>query len=166
MRGEMYDNETMERAYALFELTDNNRAIGRKLGVPEATVRGWRKKYLARLETDEEFAKVRALKKERLVRDAWRGVELSMRSLLRRLERAVQEEDEIDSLIALAEQAATEEGIPQQERQALLNRLRVLKCEDLGKLVTVIGTLYDKQALASGEDTVHASVSISPFEDL
>lgn len=166
MRGEMYDNEVMERAYALFELTDNNSAIARKLGVPTSTVRGWRRKYETLLQTDEEFAKVRTLKKERLVRDAWRGVELSFKSLLRRLERAVREEDEIDSLIELAAQAATEEGISQQERQTLLNRLRALKCEDLGKLVTVIGTLYDKQALASGESTQNSTVTVTPFEEL
>lgn len=166
MRGEMYDNETMERAYALFELTDNNSAIGRKLGIPTATVRGWRKKYLERLETDEEFAKVRHLKKERLVRDAWKGVELSMKAMLRRLERAVQEEAEIDLLISVAKEAATEEGLDPLKREALVNRLKALKCEDLGKLGTVFGTLYDKQALASGDATENASVSITPFEGL
>lgn len=166
MRGETYDNEVMERAYALFELTDNNRAIGRKLGVPEATVRGWRKKYLARLETDEEFAQIRALKKERLVRDAWRGVELSVKALLRRLERAVQEEAEIDLLMTVARKAAEEEGLDPLQRTAMLNRLCGLKCEDLGKLVTVLGTLYDKQALASGDSTQNSTVTVSPFEDL
>jgi hypothetical protein len=42
-----------------------------------------------------------------------------------------------------------------------------LKCDDLGRLVAILGTLYDKQALANREETeiVGGSV-VAKFEDM
>lgn len=166
MRGQKYDKTTKERAFALFETTDNVTAIAKKIKVPVETVRGWKRKYNEICDKDPEFVKVRALKKEQMVKDAWRGIELSVKLILRRLERAIEEEQGIDELLDMVDELAREEKMPYLQREALLRRVSTLKCEDPAKLATVLGTLYDKQALASGDSTVNADVTVTPFEDL
>ena len=166
MRGQKYDKATKERAIALFETTDNVTAIAKKIKVPVETVRGWKRKYNEKCEKDPEFVKARALKKEQMVRDAWRGIELSVKLILRRLERALEEEQGIDELLNMVDEVCREENMTYLQKEAIKRKIATLKCEDPAKLATVLGTLYDKQALASGDSTVNAEVNVSPFEEL
>ena len=166
MRGQKYDKATKERAFALFETTDNVTAIAKKIKVPVETVRGWKRKYNEICDKDPEFVKVRALKKEQMVKDAWRGIELSVKLILRRLERAIEEEQGIDELLNMVDEIAREENMTYLQKEAIKRKIATLKCEDPAKLATVLGTLYDKQALASGDSTVNAEVNVSPFEEL
>ena len=80
-----------------------------------------------------------------------RAVALSERLLLRRLERAVLHEEEIDALMAAVDGAAHEEGMNEKSRKELLSAVAGLKCEDLSKLVSIIGVLSDKESEMRGE---------------
>lgn len=151
MQGKKYGSAVMEQAYALFDTENNINFISRRLGVPESTLRGWKKAYDERTEQDDDLAKLRAKKKERFARKAWRSIELSMTLLERRLERAVEQEAELDRLL---QEANGEDAVrSERARKEILGKLSVLRCEDMGKLATVLGTLYDKQALIAKEET-------------
>lgn len=80
-----------------------------------------------------------------------RAVALSERLLLRRLERAVLHEEEIDALLSAVDEAAREEGMNEKSRKELLAGVSGLKCEDLSKLVSIIGVLADKESEMRGE---------------
>ena len=65
--------------------------------------------------------------------------------LLRRLTRVKEDEERIDALLCLADEAATEEGMSERAKKELLSSLGLVRCEDLSKLVSIIGILAEKE---------------------
>ena len=98
-----------------------------------------------------------------------RAVSLSERLLLRRLQRALSDEDEIDALLLLTQECAAEEGMNEKARRELLSRVETLRCEDLSKLCSIIGLLCEKELLLrkgeTGRDTQVATPACR-FEEL
>ena len=166
-KGKKYNDDVKEKAYALFDTNNNLTYISQKLGIPKSTLFGWKKEYDARTEEDKNLAQLRTKKKEKFILGAWRSIELSQQILERRLARALEEETRIDELMLLVDESARKEGFTQEMRKGLLTRVAQLHCDDLGKLVQVLGTLYDKQALANKEATeiLGGQVTLKKFED-
>jgi transposase-like protein len=164
LTGSKADAVTREKAYALFATEDNVSRIARELGVPDSTVRGWKKKYDEECAKDPVKAKARDDQKSAFVQDCWGIINNSIKVAARRIERAANEEERIDALIDAVCDASAEADLDPKRESDILRKVESLKCEDLVKLTTVIGTLYDKQALASGDNT--ANVGVTPFEGL
>ncbi len=166
--GQKYNDDIKERAYALFDTNNNVEYVSRKLGVPESTLRGWKRRYEKELEKDPVRAEQRAKYKADFVRRAWSSINMAQSLLARRLERALANEDAIDALIELVDEEARESRMSEKKRRELIESVASLKCDDIGKLVAILGTLYDKQALANKEETeiVGGSVRIDKFEDM
>jgi transposase-like protein len=165
-QGKKFNDDVRERAYALFAVENNMREISRRLGVAESTLRGWKKVFDESGDTGD-LAQLRAKKKEQFVKRSWQSIEMAQTLVERRLSRAMHQESAIDELIDLVLEADKEE-LDADERRAILKKLSLLRCDDVGKLTTTIGTLYDKQALASKEETeiVGGEINVRKFEDL
>lgn len=165
-KGKKYNEDVKEKAYALFASGNSYAFVSEKLGIPESTLRGWRKQP-SNAENEEKLAELRAKKKQEFVDRAWRSIELSQNIMERRLRRALEQENEIDELLLLVDESARDEGLTQEMKRGLLTRVSALHCDDLGKLVQVQGVLYDKQALANKEATeiVDGQVTLKKFED-
>ena len=165
-KGKKYGDDVREKAYALFASGNTVPYVAKKLGLPESTVRGWRKTKYTQID-EENLVAIRAKKKEEFVSKAWKAINLSQTLLERKLARAVEQEEEIDSLMKLVDGTAKEVGLSDAGKRALLNNVAQLRCDDLGKLATVLGTLYDKQALAMKEATeiVEGEIKLKKFED-
>jgi len=152
--------------------------VHRTLGIPISTIKGWRdektlgaKAVIKELDTSE-LAGVRKLKKQEFVNCAWNIIGMANKLLSRRLTRSVEQEDAIDALLALAEEEILSiEGITPSEINSKMKKIHMqiaeLRLEDITKLSTTLGTLYDKQALASNEATqnINATVSIESMID-
>ena len=164
MTGSKGDSATREKAYALFATEDNLSRIARELGVPDSTVRGWKKKYDEECKKDPVKAEARDEKKRAFVNDCWDIINDAIKVASRRINRAATEEAAIDALIDEVSDATVEIEMDQKRAYEIVKKVESLKCEDIVKLTTVIGTLYDKQALASGDNT--ANVGVTPFEGL
>ena len=165
-QGKKYDQAVIEKAYALLGAGNTISFVSKKLGIPYSTIRGW-KDQPSKADCEENIVKLREKKKTEFIGRAWQSISLAQTLLERKLERAVNEEDRIDELIKLVDEAARGEGLNQQQRQALLHKISDLRCDDIGRVSTVLGTLYDKQALANKEATeiVEGSVTLKKFED-
>lgn len=159
-----YSEEQKEQARALFATETNLSRISRKLDIPLSTLRGWKKAYDEDCEKDPVLAEARDAKKREFVNNCWAIMNDTVTVLARRIKRAMDEEDEIDQLIDAVTDEATELDLDWKKTQSIICKVESLKCEDIVKLTTVMGTLYDKQALASGDNT--ANVSVTPFEGL
>lgn len=117
--------------------------------------------------TQEETESVphegRGISQKRLLR----AVALAERLLLCRLERALLHEREIDRLIATADTLAREEGWNEKNRRELLASLGAIRCEDLPKLVGIIGILSEREREIRGEGQASGGeTSGARFEDL
>ena len=97
-----------------------------------------------------------------------RAVGLSERLLLRRLERALDQEDEIDHLLLCADAAAREEGMSEKARKELIASAGSIRCEDLSKLVSIIGVLAEHEREIRGEagERVGGGEGSARFEDM
>ncbi len=164
MSGSKADDAIKERAYALFAVKSNISAIARELGVPDSTVRGWKRKYDKECERDPVKAKARDEQKRAFVDDCWAILKDATSVLARRINRALEEEDKIDALVDEVADATVKVEMDPLKASRIISKVEGLKCEDIVKLSTVMGTLYDKQALASGEST--ENVNVTPFEGL
>lgn len=165
--GQKYNDDIKERAYALFDTNNNVGFISRKLGVPESTLRGWKKQYDEECERDPTLAARRQKYKTDFVKSAWRSINMAQTLLERRLTRALENEVVIDEIISIVEASTKEEGMTEKRRRELILRVEALKCEDLGRLVSILGTLYDKQALANREETeIVGGQVVAKFEDM
>lgn len=97
-----------------------------------------------------------------------RALTLSERLIVKRLERALHCEEEIDTLLSLCGEYAKEMSLSEKERKELFSRVEALRCEDLSKLVAMIGMLCEKKAILAGaeEGEGGAASAICRFEDL
>ena len=147
-RGKKYDAATKEKALAFMAASNNLEETSRQLNIPVTTLHTWKTK--AEKES-LEFVELRNKRKQGFINDAWDGIDKSKRLLLRKLERALTDEEKLDAL--LAEFESLDKELSKEQRSAMYKKFAALKLEDIGKLTTVLGTLYDKQALASEEAT-------------
>lgn len=164
-QGVKYSEEVKEQALAMLAVSGNVARTAKALGLPEATVRSW-KNHRAREDENDSFAKLREKKKKAFIRSAWNNVERANRLIYKRLNRAEKAEKELDEILDLVK-GATKEELSEQEKQRIYRTLATLRIDDLAKLSTVLGTLYDKQALAANEATtvVDGKIAVPRFED-
>ena len=74
-----------------------------------------------------------------------RAVACAEELLLRRLSRIKEDEERIDALLEMTDTAASEEGMSDKARKELLAAVSLVRCEDLSKLVSIIGVLAEKE---------------------
>ena len=152
MQGSKYTDREKEQALALLAIKPL-KEVAEELQMPERTLRDWRD---TQEKINPEFAKLRLEKKEEFVKDAWEIIGKANILLKKKINRAIEEEEKIDDAI---DKVCRDTEISKEEKRSLLNKLNALKVDNLGQLSTVIGTLYDKQALINKESTVNHGVS-------
>jgi len=188
-QGKKYNDDLKERAFALLAVNNSVSYVANELGLPYSTVKTWEKKFLAQSaelerrekeqgevgpQTDEvtkpnedlDLARLRKKKKEEFVEDSWRLVSKTATLIERRLDRAIGSEDVIDELLDEILSLDHKE-LTDAQRKSLYAKISAIKIENVRELAVVLGTLYDKQALANKEPTtiVDGDVVVK-FEDL
>ncbi len=158
-KGKKYDPEIKERAIALLAVYDSVSKVAKELNLPWSTVDTWKKE-----KSDEGggFEKLREQKKEEFIQNAWSCVMKSQGLIMKRLERAERSEAAIDELI---DEVESDSDLSYPERKALITKLAVIKLDDVSKLGVIMGTMYDKYALAANEPTVNHG-GVVRFEEL
>lgn len=157
-QGKPYDDRTRMRVIAYLSMNMSIAEIHRQTGVAESTVRNWKKQFLE--DNPNALSELCAQKRAGFAAVAISDMEKAQRLLGRRLDRAEEHEDALDKLIKIVENADTM-LLTRDEQKALIRQLQAIKLEDPAKLTTIIGTLYDKAALATGEPTMNLSGSVA-----
>lgn len=162
-QGKKYPQEIKEKALALLAVNTNVSAVARELGLPRSTIVTWQQE----VQNDEDFGKLREQKKEEFINGAWDIVMRSQRLIAKRLDRAEKDEEKIDILLDEVE-SLSEDDLSDAQRRVLVKRITDLKLDDIGKLGTVMGTMFDKHALALNQPTVvhGGEVAVRKFEEL
>lgn len=167
-KGQKYNDDIREKAIALLTVNNSVSFVARELGLPRSTVKSWKEAFDKEAEESGEdtIAKLRQKKKEDFINDAWKLIDLSKGVLEKRLTRAMDNEEALDELVEEISKLDYK-TLTSQQRQALYMKLAKIKVDDVKSLATVLGTLYDKQALANKEATaiVEGSITVKKFED-
>lgn len=187
-QGKKYNDDIKEKAFALLACNNSVAYVAKELKLPYSTVKTWEKKFLkqsdelARQEkeranvsqnnedeiqnNEHNLAKLRNDKKKEFVDNAWELIGKCETLMERRLSRAVDHEKAIDRLFEeILELDDKELSIPQ--RKILAEKIMQLKMANVKEIAVILGTLYDKQALANKEATAIVDNNITiKFEDL
>lgn len=102
--------------------------------------------------------------KQNFSKVSWGNIDKAQQLLARRLSRAIDYEKEIDEIVDIILEANDEE-LDYKQKMTLINKLKAIKITDIRDIVVMIGTLYDKQALANDEANAKLSLEqAKPFE--
>lgn len=153
-----YGDREREQAYALYAVCGNVTEVAERMGIPRTTVSGWLKNA-----PSDDLSVLRHKQKELFITDAWRVIGDAQEVLRRRLERALSQEDAIDEIISEVMDTPDAE-LSRDAKNSLIKKLSVLRCDDLSKVAVVLGTMYDKAALAAKDTTADGGDS-SSLED-
>lgn len=151
----VYGEREKELAFALYAVSGNVSEVAEKLNIPRSTVGEWLKKY-----SPDALEEMRRARKEVFIAEAWGIIGDAQEVLRRRLKRALTSEDAIDELIRIVEEVP-EDDMNDAEKKGLIKKLRAISCEDLSKMAAVMGTMYDKAALASKDASPGAGGSMA-----
>ena len=155
--------EVLER----IALGESYASISRVTGVGYQTVLMWRdaetkKSKEFQLDTDT-IQKLRAENKEKFVKQAWQSIEMASELIRRKLERALNDEAVIDKIVAEVAKDIEESkkgNFAKGKERGYLDKIKAaLKLEDISKVADVMAKVYDKQALASNENTQNIGVN-------
>jgi len=158
-QGSKYTDEQREKALAML-MTMSFKAVSESLDIPENTLRDWNKNAE---KINPEFVELRKKKKEEFVEKSWSIIEKANRLIEKKLDRALSAEEDIENII---EKAKRSENLDKDDIVALTKNIHKLGIENIGQVSTVIGTLYDKQALINKEATVNHGTDASLEEVL
>lgn len=163
MRGQKYSDEVKEKAYLMYATSGNINEVSRELDVPYATIAGWLK--AKEKDAPDEFDKLRDEKKRDFIEKSSDIIDKGLDLLDRRIDRALNQETELDMLIDEIFCTDKDELSPK-EKESLIRKVRALQLQDVKSITTAIGTLYDKRALAKGESTAKTTVEIKLPEEV
>ena len=150
-RGKKTTEEVKERLKAVIYLNPDapKTAWARESGIPESTVHEILKdeNFLDK----DKFEEARAIKKQEFINQAWETVQKALKLADKRFSKALEDEEAIQEMVDIINNDKTLKGA---EQQALYRRLKDLQMTNIRDIAIALGTIYDKQALASGEPTI------------
>lgn len=148
MRGQKTSPETIYKVIASYAVTGNYSQTSRETGVPLATVKG----IVDSNKDNPEFEELRNETKASFADKATSIIDKGMALLERRFDRAIEQEEELDIFIDEISNMPTT-ALSQQEKTALISKLRALQLQDTRAITVAIGTLTDKKLLIEGKPT-------------
>ena len=121
------------------------RELAKTVNMPLTTVH---QLYNEVKETDE-YEQARTIKKQEFINNAWEVVQKALLLTNKRFTKALDDEEAIEQLIG----AIQDHALTVAEKKTLVTRLNGLQMNNIRDIAITLGTIYDKQALASGEPT-------------
>lgn len=153
-KGKKTDNETIYKVMLSYITTRNYSETARQLNMPESTVR----KIVDDNKDKEEFARLCEEKRDEFVEKADKIIYKATQLLERRLDTALESQDELDEII---QEIYNDEDLKDQQKRSLATRVSRLQLNALNEITTALGTMYDKRALAKGEPTSNEALTIN-----
>lgn len=154
-RGKKTDNETIYKIMISVFTTNNLNETSRKLNIPVTTV----KDIYDRNKDKEEFVKLQTEKRDEFVESATRIINKATELLDRRLQTALDNQDELDEIIEQVYDTDKKE-LNETQKKTIVNKIAKMQLNNLSEITTALGTLYDKKALSEGKNTVNTGINI------
>ena len=133
----------------------NLRETARRLGLAESTVR----KIVGECVDDERYAQMCAIARKKFELQSSDIVNKGTELLLRRLDRALEDEDTLDKLIEEVSRNS-ELGGSQASKRALINKIKDLEMQSVGDITRAVNMAHEKRALELGEATANETLRV------
>ena len=157
-RGQKTPIELREKCKAIVASTGSIGEASRQTGIPRNTIKGW-------VDETDGFEQVRKDKKQEFIDNSWQIINSAQELIKSRIKRAKEFDELLDMQIELTR---NDDTLSAQEKVNEIEILLQKKAENTKDLSVILGTLYDKQALANKEATaiVDGNIGLKKFEDL
>jgi len=142
-QGVITDRETLYKVMLCWFVTRNYSEVERRIGVPRKTV----EKLVKEHQNDEEFTKLFQQKKEEFIETADRIINKATTLLEKRLDTALDNQDELEEMIYDVYNADKDE-IKENQKKAIVQKLSKMQINSLNEITTALGTMYDKKQIA------------------
>ena len=147
-RGKKTSPEVIYQVMALWFTNYNMRETARTLDLPLSTV----KDIVDKNKNADEFEELRTQTEKAFAQKTTEIIEKGLLLLNKRLNRAIEHEEDLDELIDDIWDIDDDE-MSYKEKDKLVNKIKTLQLQNIKDITTAIGTLYDKRALSRGEMT-------------
>lgn len=154
-RGKKTDSETIYKVMLSYITTRNYSETARNLNMPMTTV----ERIVKDNREKPEFVKLCDEKTDEFIEKADRIINKATTLLEKRIDTALESQDELDELIYEIWKADKDE-INEQQKKSLVQKVSKLQLNSLSEITTAIGTLYDKRALTKGEATSRETLTL------
>ena len=154
-RGKKTDNETIYKIMVSMFSTNNFAETAKQLNIPATTV----EKIYKENKGKDEFVELCAIKKDEFVETATRIINKATTLLERRLETALNNQDELEEIIDQVWQM-DKKDYNETKKKAIVNKISKMQLNSLSEITTALGTIYDKRNLAEGKSTVNTDINI------
>ena len=143
------DKKEQVRAVLMVNPDASCREIGKVVDMSYRTALDVKKDILSN-DVEDIFSQQRTIKKQEFINEAWEVVSKALKLTNKRFTKALEDEDAIQEMVNIINSDKTLKGA---EQQSLYRRLKDLQMTNVRDIAIALGTIYDKQALASGEPT-------------
>ena len=147
-RGKKTSPEDVYKIMALWFTNYNLRETSRVLNLPLTTV----KDIVDKNKDAEQFEQLRTQTEKAFARKTTEIIEKGLLLLNKRLNRAIEHEEDLDELIDEIWDM-DEDEMSYKDKDKLVTKIKTLQLQNIKDITTAIGTLYDKRALSRGEMT-------------
>ena len=149
--GKRIDDEKREQAKAIIYLNPDvsEPELAKQVGIGRSTAHYLKKDIIDNEIGTDNFESLRAQKKQEFIEQAWETVQKALKLADKRFSKALDDEEAIESLI----DTVRDDDLTQAQKKVLVSRLNGLQMTNIRDIAVALGTIYDKQALASGEPT-------------
>ena len=154
-RGKKTSPEVIYQVMESWATTQNYSETARELGMAMTTV----EKIVKSNKDKPEFVKLCDEKKKAFADKATEIIDKGLKILDMRLSMALDKQYELDKLIDEIS-STDEEEISYKQKMSAINIIQEARIQKIKDISTMIGTLYDKRALAKGESTNNTKVLI------
>lgn len=156
MKGKKTDNETIYKIMISMFSTNNFSETSRQLNIPVTTV----EKIYKDNKGKEEFVKLCNEKKEEFTETATRIINKATSLMEQRIDLATEHENELEEIIDEIWLTDKKE-MNETKKKALVSKIAGMQLYSLKELSVAIGTMYDKRALAKGENTANSKFEVN-----
>jgi hypothetical protein len=147
-RGKKTSPDVVYQVMALWFTNYNMRETARTLGLPLTTV----KDIVDKNKNADAFEELRTQTEKAFAQKTTEIIEKGLLILNKRLNRAIEHEEDLDELIDDIWDMDDDE-MSYKDKDKLVNKIKTLQLQNIKDITTAIGTLYDKRALSRGETT-------------
>lgn len=151
-RGKKTSEAKREQVKALLYLNPDvsEPEIAKTTGIGKSTAHYLKKDIIENEIGADEFETLREQKKKQFIEEAWEVVGKALKLTNKRFTKALDDEEALEEIISTINEDSEIKG---PKKQALYKRLKDLQMTNVRDIAIALGTIYDKQALASGEPT-------------
>ena len=131
----------------------SERDVAKVVGLANSTIH----QILPEIKKSDDLEHIRAIKKQEFIANAWEIIGKALRLTEKRFTKALEAEEAFDIILDTIQNT---DNLNPAQKMGLINKLKAVEMSNIRDIAITLGTIYDKAALAAGEPTDNANLTL------